>query len=89
MKDNLFSATLVKDYISKHLLPIYLAIGQMSREFANGPGHLGSIPDRVIPKTQKMVLDAALLNTWYYKIQIKGKVEQSRECNGALPYISV
>ena len=41
----------------------------------NGPGDLGSIPDRVIPKTQKMVLDAALLNTQYYKVRIKGKVE--------------
>ena len=39
----------------------------------------GSIPGRVIPKTQKMVLDAALLNTQYYKVGIKGKVEQSRE----------
>ena len=34
-----------------------------SRLFANGPGARGSIPGRVIPKTQKMVLDATLLNT--------------------------
>ena len=47
--------------------------------FANGPGDLGSIPGRVIPKTQKMVLDASLLNTQHYKVQINGKVEQSRE----------
>ena len=47
--------------------------------FANGPGGLGSIPGRVIPKTQKMVLDASLLNTQHYKVRIKGKVEQSRE----------
>ena len=40
---------------------------------------LGSIPGRVIPKTQKMVLDASLLNTQHYKVRIKGKVEQSRE----------
>ena len=46
--------------------------------FANGPGDLGSIPGRVIPKTQKMVL-ASLLNTQHYKVRIKGKVEQSRE----------
>ena len=26
-----------------------------------------------------MVLDASLLNTQYYKVRIKGKVEQSRE----------
>ena len=47
--------------------------------FASGPGDLGSIPSRVIPKTQKMVLDASLLNTQHYKVRIKGKVEQSRE----------
>ena len=51
----------------------------MVRVFANGPGHLGSIPGRVIPKTQKMVLDSSLLNTQHYKVRIKGKVEQSRE----------
>ena len=39
------------------------AIGLMSRVFANGPGDQGSIPGRVIPKTQKLVLDAALINT--------------------------
>ena len=54
-------------------------IGLGVRVFANGPGDLGSIPGRVIPKTQKMVLDASLLNTQYYKVRIKGKVEQSRE----------
>ena len=32
-----------------------------------------------------MVLDAALLNIQYYKVQIKGKVEQSSERSGALP----
>ena len=29
--------------------------------------------------TQKMVLDASLLNTQHYKVRIKGKVGQSRE----------
>ena len=47
--------------------------------FANGPGDQGSIPGRVIPKTQKMVLDAGLLKTRNYKVRIKGKVEQSSE----------
>ena len=47
--------------------------------FANGLGDLGSIPGRVIPKTQKMVLDASLLSTQHYKVRIKGKVEQSRK----------
>ena len=51
----------------------------MSRVFANGPEDRGSIPGRVIPKTQKMILDAALLNTQHYKVRIKSKVEQSRE----------
>ena len=54
-------------------------IGLVVRMFTNGQGDLGSIPGRVIPKTQKMVLDASLLNTQHYKVQIKGKVEQSRE----------
>ena len=54
-------------------------IGLAVRVFANGLGDLGSIPGRVIPKTQKMVLDACLLNTQHYKVRIKGKVEQSRE----------
>ena len=54
-------------------------IGLGVRVFANCPGDLGSIPGRVIPKTQKMVLDASLLNTQHHKVRIKGKVEQSRE----------
>ena len=57
--------------------------------FANGPGDLGSIPGRVIPKTLKMVLDASLLNTQQYKVRIKGKVEQSRERSSALHYTLV
>ena len=61
----------------------------MSRMFSNGLEDRGSIPGRVIPKTQKMVLDASLLNTQNYKERIKGKVEQSRERSSALPYISV
>ena len=51
----------------------------MSRVFANGPGDRGSIAGRVIPKTPKMVFDAALLNSRHYKVKIKSKVEQSRE----------
>ena len=35
------------------------------RVFTNGPGHWGSNSSRVIPKTQKMVLDTSLLNTLY------------------------
>ena len=40
----------------------------------NGPEDRGSIPGQVIPKTQKMVLDAALLSTQHYKVRIKGKI---------------
>ena len=61
----------------------------MVRVFINGLGDLGSIPGRVIPKTQKMVLDATLLNTQHYKVRIKGKLEQSRERSSALPNFSV
>ena len=61
----------------------------MSRVFASGPGDRGSIPGRVIPKTLKMVLDTALLNTQHYKVRIKSKVEQSRERSSALLYTSV
>ena len=57
--------------------------------FANGLGDLGSIPGRVIPKIFKMVLDTSLLNTQQYKVCIKGKVEQSKERNSALPFSSV
>ena len=35
----------------------------MSRVLANGPGDQDLIRGRVIPKTQKMLLDSALLNT--------------------------
>ena len=55
----------------------------MSWVFANGPR--GDNPGRVIPKTQKMVLDAALLSTQYYKVRIKGQVEQYRERSSTPP----
>ena len=61
-------------------------IGLVGRVFANGPGDLGSIPGRVIPKTLKMVLDTSLLNAQKYKEGIKGKVEQCRKKSSALPY---
>ena len=57
----------------------------MSKVFANGLGDWGSIPGQVIPKNQKMVLDATLLNTQHYKVQIKGKVGQSKEWSSDLP----
>ena len=47
----------------------------MSRVFTSGPEDQGSILGRIIPKTPKMVLDTALLNTQLYKVRDKGKVE--------------
>ncbi len=65
--------------VSNSLSHTTLSIKWEVRVFANGPGDLGSIPGQVIPKTQKMVLDAPLLNTSHYKVRIKGKVDKSRE----------
>ena len=61
----------------------------MNRVFANGPGDWSSVLGRVISMTQKMVLDAALLNTQHYKVSIKGKVEKSTERSSALSYTLV
>ena len=61
----------------------------MSRVFASSSEDWGSILGGVIPKTQKMVLDAPFLNTQHDKVRIKGKVEQSMEWSSALPYTSV
>ena len=65
------------------------AIGLMSRVFGNGLEDRRSIPGSVIPKTQKMVPDAALLNSRHYKVRIKGKEEQSCEWSSALHNTSV
>ena len=59
------------------------AIGLMSRLLANDPGDNGPIPGWA------MVLDAALLNTQYYKVWIKGKVEQSKDWNSTFSYTSL
>ena len=45
----------------------------VGRAFANGPVDRRSIPSRVIPKTQKMALDAALLSTQHFNVRIKSK----------------
>ena len=44
----------------------------MGRVFANSPGDRSSISDRIIVKTQKVILDASLLNT-QQKVRIKSK----------------
>ena len=51
----------------------YADIIMIVRGFVNGSGDQGSIPGRVIAKTQKMVLDASLFNTQQYKGRTKRK----------------
>ena len=58
----------------------------MSRVFTNGPVDRGSIPGHVISKTQKMVLDAALLNTQHYKWSNPGKGVVSSPTPGCRSY---
>ena len=67
---------------------IYWLIGLVGRVFATDPGDLGSIPGRVIPNTQNVVLDTSLLNTQQYKVRILGKVKQSKERSSALHFTS-
>ena len=50
---------------------------------ANGPGDRVSIPGRVIPKTQNSIWYPLVQ---YYKVRIKGKVEQSRKRGRDLSY---
>ena len=82
--------TWLKDIENLHdfmyLLIYNPAIGLMSRMFTNSLGDQVLIPGQVIPKTQKIVLDSTLLSTQYYKVRIKGKVEQSWEWRSALHY---
>ena len=58
----------MKDEVKRYL-------NLMGRVFTNGPGDLGSIPGRVIPKTLKMVLDTSLLHIQQDNVRITGKVE--------------
>ena len=86
-------------FINQFWLNIITSIQQLERidtricrqknVLANSPGDRGSIPGRVTPKTQKMVLDVSLLNTQHYKVRIKGKMEQFRERCSTLSYTSV
>ena len=58
-------------------------IGMMVRVFANGSGDLGSILVRVIPKTQKMVLDAPCLTLSI--IRYRSRVKWSNPGLGLVP----
>ena len=55
----------------------------MVRVYTNGLEDQGSIPGQAIPKTQKIVLDASLLNTQHYNVWIKCKWSNSG--NGVAP----
>ena len=57
----------------------------MVRVSISGLGDLGSILGWVIPKTQKMILDASLLNTQHYKVWIKGKWNNSGKSVAPFP----
>ena len=73
------------------ILPFFICLISLSLLYLGLMGWVArenSIPGRVIPKTEKMVLDATLLNTQHYKVQIKGKMEQSREWSSTHPYTS-
>ena len=63
-------------------------IGIMVRVFANGPRDLGSIPCRVIPKTQKMVFDAPLHRTQHYKERVKWSNPGKRVAPPLTPWCS-
>ena len=60
----------------------YISI--LVRVFADGSEDWSSIPDRVIRKTQKMVLDTFLLYTQHYKVWIKG--QWTNPGKGAVPF---
>ena len=60
-----------------------LAHFQVSWVFAKGPEDLGSIPGRVIPKTLKMVLNTALLNT--HNIRYISRVKWNNPGKGVEP----
>ena len=66
---------------------IFYIFGLVGRVFANGPGDLGSIPGRVIPKTFKMALHTSLLISQQYKVRIEGKGEQTSERSWCCTYL--
>ena len=80
-----------KDYFHSLSLSLYIYIYLVSLVFTNGPGEIKvqSQVESYQGLKKKVVLEATLLNTQHYKIQIKGKMEQSRERSSALPYTSV
>ena len=70
---------------SNHYANVRL-IGLVDKVFDNGRRDLGSIPDRVIPKTLKMVLDTSLLNT--HIIRYVSRVKWSNPGKGVAPSLT-
>ena len=70
---------------------LYRISGHWSNEYSvhQGSERPGFNPRSIHTTDSKMVLASALLNTQYYKVKIKGKVEQSREWSSVLPLHSV
>ena len=54
----------------------------MVRVYANGPGHLGSIPDREIPKAKKTYLVSPCLTLSI--ISYRSRVKSSNPGNGVV-----
>ena len=80
--------TSISLYIYKHThthihTHTHRLIGPVGRVFANGPGDLGSIPGRVIPKTLKRVLDTSLINI--QQIRLLSRVKRSNPGKGVAP----
>ena len=62
---------------------LYRLIGPVGRVFANGPGDLGSIRDRIIPKIFKMVFDNPCLTI--SNIRYVSRVKWSNPGKGVAP----
>ena len=88
----MFSYVYINKFTKRELEPYnfpFSITDSLAKWLECSPVDRSSNPGRVIPKTQKMVLDAVLLNTQHYKVRINGRVKQSRERSCALPYTSV
>ena len=80
MEKVLFTYGLSKEIAATIMMP---GIGLAVRVFANGPGDLGSIPGRVIPKTQKWYLRPPCLT--FSIIRYGSRVKWSNPVKGVAP----
>ena len=81
----IYACIYIYTYIYIRVLSINL-IGPVGWVLANDPPERFSVPGRVIPKIQKVVLDTSLFSPYHYKVRIKSKVERSMGRSSALPY---